>query len=76
MKTQDLVLLDPHEAQIRSLLTQGAGSERSAYMLFGIADIESDPWTAFASMLFAKSALIVPEAASLGSVLPIKSLFF
>lgn len=45
MKTQDLVLLDPHETQIRSLLTQGAGSERSAYMLFGIADIESDPWT-------------------------------
>jgi proteasome lid subunit RPN8/RPN11 len=45
MKTLDLVLLDPHEAQIRSLLTQGAGSERSAYMLFGIAEIESDPWT-------------------------------
>ncbi len=45
MKTLDLVLLDPHEALIRSLLTQGAGAERSAYMLFGIADIESDPWT-------------------------------
>lgn len=45
METLDLILLDPHEAQIRSLLTQGAGSERSAYMLFGIADIETDPWT-------------------------------
>ena len=45
METPDLILLGPHEQQIRSLLTQGAGSERSAYMLFGIADIETDPWT-------------------------------
>ncbi|CTQ63517.1 ThiF family adenylyltransferase [Roseibium album] len=45
MVTLDLILLDPHEAQIRSLLTQGAESERSAYMLFGIANIETDPWT-------------------------------
>ncbi|WP_281823539.1 ThiF family adenylyltransferase [Jannaschia rubra] len=45
MDALDLILLDPHEAQIRSLLTAGAGSERSAYMLFGIADIESDPWS-------------------------------
>lgn len=41
----DLILLDPHEDGIRSLLTQGAGAERSAYMLFGRADIEADPWT-------------------------------
>ncbi|MEQ9040228.1 MAG: ThiF family adenylyltransferase [Silicimonas sp.] len=45
MGALDLILLDPHEAQIRSLLTAGSGSERSAYMLFGIADIEVDPWT-------------------------------
>jgi molybdopterin/thiamine biosynthesis adenylyltransferase len=45
MEALDLILLDPHEAQIRSLLTTGAGSERSAYMLFGIADIKVDPWT-------------------------------
>jgi len=45
MEAPDLILLDPHEAQIRSLLKIGAGSERSAYMLFGIADIEVDPWT-------------------------------
>ena len=45
MEALDFILLDPHEAQIRSLLTTGAGSERSAYMLFGIADIEVDPWT-------------------------------
>ena len=40
-----MILLDPHEQQIRSLLQQGAGSERSAYMLFGVADIPKDPWT-------------------------------
>lgn len=45
MDALDLILLDPHEAQIRSLLTAGAGSERSAYMLFGIANIEADPWS-------------------------------
>lgn len=41
----DVVLAGPHEAGIRSLLTQGAGAERSAYMLFGHAAIENDPWT-------------------------------
>lgn len=45
MRSQDIILLDPHEKSIRSLLSQGAGSERSAYMLFGIAEIEKDPWT-------------------------------
>lgn len=44
MEKPDLILLDPHEQQIRSLLTQGAGSERAAYMLFGIAAIQNDPW--------------------------------
>jgi len=41
----DIVLADPHEAGIRSLLTQGTGAERSAYMLFGTAAIGKDPWT-------------------------------
>ena len=45
MRDLDMILLDPHEAQIRSLLVAGAGSERSAYMLFGIVDIKVDPWT-------------------------------
>lgn len=45
MDAMDIILLEPHEAQIQSLLTAGAGSERSAYMLFGIADIECDPWS-------------------------------
>ncbi|WP_417260234.1 ThiF family adenylyltransferase [Celeribacter sp.] len=41
----DVILAGPHEAGIRSLLAQGAGAERSAYMLFGTAAIEKDPWT-------------------------------
>lgn len=41
----DLILLDPHEDGIRSLLTQGAGAERSAYMLLGRASISMDPWS-------------------------------
>ncbi len=45
MAALDIIFLDPHEAKIRSLLTQGAGEERSAYMQFGIADIDADPWT-------------------------------
>lgn len=45
MCTPDLILLSPHEQHIRSLLTQGDGSERSGYMLFGIAEIGKDPWT-------------------------------
>ena len=38
MSAPDIILLDPHEQSIRSLLSQGAGSERSAYMLFGVAE--------------------------------------
>jgi len=41
----DIILAGPHEAGIRSLLAQGAGAERSAYMLFGMAAIGKDPWT-------------------------------
>ena len=45
MGAVDLILLDPHENGIRSLLTLGAGAERSAYMLFGQAEIAEDPWS-------------------------------
>jgi molybdopterin/thiamine biosynthesis adenylyltransferase/proteasome lid subunit RPN8/RPN11 len=45
MRVPDIILLDPHEQSIRSLLSQGAGAERSGYMLFGTAEIEMDPWT-------------------------------
>lgn len=41
----DIVLNDPHEIGIRSLLAQGADAERSAYMLFGKSVIAHDPWT-------------------------------
>lgn len=41
----DLILLQPLENDIRSLLTQGSGAERSAYMLFGRSDIQMDPWS-------------------------------
>jgi len=41
----DFILLDPHEHDIRSLLTQGDGAERSAYMLLGRASINMDPWS-------------------------------
>lgn len=41
----DLVLQAPHEAKIRSLLAQGTGAEAAGYLLFGIADIVSDPWS-------------------------------
>lgn len=42
----DVILQAAHEASIRSLLTEGAGAEAAAYMLFGVADIQLDPWTA------------------------------
>jgi molybdopterin/thiamine biosynthesis adenylyltransferase len=45
MRAPDIILLYPHEQNIRSLLSQGAGSERSGYLLFGIAEIEKDPWS-------------------------------
>jgi len=48
----DLILLDPHENLTRSLLTQGTGAERTAYMLFGRADISADPWTNLARTRF------------------------
>jgi len=41
----DIVLLEPHEAALRSLLRRNDGSEASAYVLFGRADISADPWS-------------------------------
>ena len=40
----DIVLLEPHEEALRSLLKRDDGSEASAYVLFGKADISADPW--------------------------------
>ena len=41
----DIVLLEPHEAALRSLLQRDDGAEASAYVLFGRADISEDPWS-------------------------------
>lgn len=41
----DIVLLEPHEAALPSLLHRENGAEASAYVLFGKADISADPWS-------------------------------
>ena len=41
----DIVLLESHEAALRSLLHREDGSEAAAYVLFGIATIDADPWS-------------------------------
>lgn len=41
----DIVLLEPHEAALRTLLQRDDGAEASAYVLFGRADISADPWS-------------------------------
>jgi len=63
--TLDLILLDPHEDGIRSLLTQGAGAERSAYMLFGRADISIDPWSKTARTRLISHTFLNLQAADL-----------
>lgn len=46
MKGQlDIVLLEPHETTLRELLYRANGSEAAAYILFGKAEIGSDPWS-------------------------------
>lgn len=41
----DIVLLGPHETTLRELLYRANGSEAAAYILFGKAEIGSDPWS-------------------------------
>lgn len=41
----DIILLEPHETALRSLLRRENGSEAAAYVLFGKADISADPWS-------------------------------
>ncbi len=41
----DIVLLEPHETTLRKLLYRANGSEAAAYILFGKAEIGSDPWS-------------------------------
>ena len=74
----DFSKLNPHKLPICQYATihyieftfcEEKGYSRAAFSL------ESLPCTAFASMLSAKSARIVPVLASLGFVAPISSLF-
>jgi molybdopterin/thiamine biosynthesis adenylyltransferase len=41
----DIILLKSHEVELRQVLSTIDGAEASAYILFGTADISSDPWT-------------------------------
>lgn len=41
----ELILQASHEKQIRSLLDHADGHEAAAMLLFGIADIDADPWS-------------------------------
>ncbi|MEQ1486706.1 ThiF family adenylyltransferase [Methyloglobulus sp.] len=41
----DIVLLEPHAATLRELLYRANGFEAAAYILFGKAEIASDPWS-------------------------------
>lgn len=41
----DMILIEAHEAELRALLASADGAEAAAYVLFGVADIASDPWT-------------------------------
>ncbi|WP_232628011.1 ThiF family adenylyltransferase [Methylobacterium sp. Leaf118] len=41
----DLVLLEAHAAELRSLLATPDGAEAAAYLLLGRAEIGSDPWS-------------------------------
>ena len=45
MSAIDLILSAAHGETIQSLLVAGGGNEAAATMLFGISDINRDPWT-------------------------------
>lgn len=41
----DIILLEPHQAALRTLLQRDDGVEAAAYVLFGKAEISADPWS-------------------------------
>ncbi|WP_374250325.1 ThiF family adenylyltransferase [Xanthobacter sp.] len=41
----DMILIEAHAAELRALLSSANGAEAAGYVLFGVADIASDPWT-------------------------------
>lgn len=60
--TQDLVLLDHHEAELRKVLHTASGAEAAAYLLLGRSAIAADPWTGAARTRFVSHAVLpVPD---------------
>lgn len=57
----DLILLEDHLSILRSQLLTAQGVEQAAHMLFGLAEIASDPWTERARIR-AVSHAVVPLA--------------
>ncbi len=54
----DIGLQASHEMQIRSLLEIGDGHEAAATLLFGVADIEADPWSGVRRRRFVSHAFL------------------
>lgn len=60
--TQDLVLLEDHEAELRRVLHTASGAEAAAYILLGRAAIAADPWTGAARTRFVSHQILpVPD---------------
>lgn len=67
----DLVLLEPHEAALRSLLRRENGAEASAYVLFGKADISVDPWSGLPRIKLISHEVIPVAADEMVSASPV-----
>lgn len=60
--TQDLILLEHHEADLRKVLHTASGAEAAAYLLLGRSAITADPWTGAARTRFVSHAVFpVPD---------------
>ncbi|MBO9664549.1 ThiF family adenylyltransferase [Dokdonella sp.] len=67
----DIVLLEPHEAALRSLLHSENGAESSAYVLFGKAEISADPWSGLARTRLISHEVIPVAADEMVSASPV-----
>ncbi|WP_019998661.1 ThiF family adenylyltransferase [Aureimonas ureilytica] len=58
----DMILLEAHEEELRSVLRAEDGVEASAYVMFGTVDIAADPWTGEArKRLVSHQVIPVPD---------------
>ena len=64
----DLVLLDRHEAELRTLLDMGSGIEAAAYVVFGRSVIRRDPWIGNARIRLV-SHRVIPISADSSSLI-------